>query len=269
MASFLLYYEQKLNMKFLILISFLISLKSCNTTAKMLDSVNTATIINGTYLVETLNNKQVWANKLSINFNEKEAEISGFSGCNRFTGNYSLKMDSIKIGSLASTKMLCEDTSNQMEVEMQNALSKADRIILNDGSLQFLSENKVLLTAKKKQAKITFNYSAISRGHFLNIDINDSIVSISKNRTTKPVSKPIGTGNWAKLNSLLEKINLDSISNLKSPTEARFYDGASIGKLEIKKNDAAYESSSFDHGIPPQEIEALVKEILSLAENIE
>jgi hypothetical protein len=127
----------------------------------------------------------------------------------------------------------------------------------------------VLLTAVKKESQIAFNYSAMSRGRFLDININDSIISISKDRDAKPISKPITPENWKKLNFLLESINLYSISNLKSPTEARFYDGASIGKLEIKKNGTVYESSSFDHGTPPKEIEALVKEILSLSENIE
>jgi len=165
--------------------------------------------------------------------------------------------------------MLCSEKENKIEYEMHEALSKTDEVILKDSILQLLSDKKVLLTAIKKEDKISFNYSAISRGTFLDINVSDSIVSISKERKAKPVSKVITSENWEILNSLLENITLGSISTLKAPTEARFYDGASIGKLEVKKNGIVYESSSFDHGKPPKEIEALVKEILSLSENIE
>lgn len=244
-------------------------MKACNSTAKAFDSSNIQTVIDGTYHVETLNNSQVSEHKLSINFNEKKQQISGFSGCNRFTGSYNLKANSIKMGPLAATKMFCGDTANQIEFEMHEALSKTDKIILTEDVLQFLSNEKIILTAIKREINITFNYSAMSRGRFLDININDSILSISKDRDAKPVSKSITKETWEKLSSLLENIHLDSISTLKSPTEARFYDGASIGTLKIFKNDTVYESSSFDHGTPPKEIEALVKEILSLSENVE
>ena len=259
-------------MKFLVILSFLISLKACQSSHKALSNednkIHISATISGAYQVETLNNHTVSENKLIINFDPLEKHISGFSGCNRFMGNYSLKSDSIKIGPLASTRMFCEET-HQIESDMQEALSKTDKIVLTDTTLQLLSNKKVILTAIKKNDQISFNYSAISRGHFLEIHLNDSVVSLSKDRKEKPVSKPLKKETWKKLNTLLETINLDSISTLKSPTEARFYDGASIAKLVILKNGTPYESSSFDHGKPPMEIEALVKEILSISENIE
>ncbi|PKQ46853.1 META domain-containing protein [Confluentibacter flavum] len=260
-------------MKFLVILSFLISLKACNLATKTAtlqeNNSNNLMAINGIYDVKTLNDNDVIANKLTIDFNSKEQRISGFSGCNRFIGSYSLETDSIRINLLASTKMFCGDTANQMEFEMQEALSITDKIILNDSILQFLSNKKVLLTAIKKNDNIAFNYSAMSRGRFLDIIVNDSILSISKDREAKPISKAITKENWKKLNSLLETITLDSIATLKSPTEARFYDGASIGTLKISKNGTVYESSNFDHGTPPLAIEALVKEILSLSENVD
>lgn len=256
-------------MKFLIILSVLISLKACHSASKTVSIQNDLTTIDGSYYVETLNNLHVSKYKMYLNFNQTEHQLSGFSGCNRFTGSYSLKADSLKIGPLASTKMFCGDQANQMESEMHEALSKTNKIILKDGMLQFFSDEKVLLIAIKKDDKISFNYSAMSRGRFLDIYINDSVLSISKDRDAKPVSKAISKVHWNTLNSLLETINLDSISNLKSPTEARFYDGASIGTLKISKNGTVYESSSFDHGSPPHEIEVLVKEILSLSENVE
>lgn len=259
-------------MKFLVILSLLVSLNGCQSFHNMVSNndihLKNPTVLGGTYHVETLNNRVVSEKKLMLNFNQIEEQISGFSGCNRFLGSYSLKKGSIKIGPLAATRMFCQET-HQIESDMLEALSKTNKIILTNTMLKLLSNEEVLLTAIKKNDSITFSYSAISRGRFLEVHIDDSMISISKDRKETPISQPIEKENWTKLNTLLETIKLDSISALKSPTEARFYDGASIGKLEITKNGTLYESSTFDHGKPPIEIEALVKEILSLSENIE
>lgn len=257
-------------MKIIIILSVLISLNACCNSKTMAAKETNIMNLNGTYHVKTLNINEVSANNMTINFNKEENIISGFSGCNRFSGTYSLENSLLKVGPLASTKMFCQD-SHQIESEMQQALSIADEILIEDGVLKLLSDKKIILMASKEQDNklVSFNYSAMSRGHFLDINVNDSMVSISKDREAKPVSKAINKESWKKLNTLLETIALDSISNLKSPTEARFYDGASIGTLKISKNGTVYESSNFDHGSPPLEIEALVKEILSLSENVE
>jgi hypothetical protein len=48
------------------------------------------------------------------------------------------------------------------------------------------------------------------------------------------------------------------LSQLKAPTEKRFYDGAAIGNLSVSHNGETYGTSGFDHGNPPVEIEQLV-----------
>ncbi len=260
-------------MKFLVLLSFFTFLNTCNHQNKssFIEDKKDSLSIEGTFHVKTLNGNHLEKNNLIITFNQKEQILSGFSGCNRFSGGYILKANAIKIGPLASTRMFCQDMQH-IESEMQEALSKASEIIIEDDLLKLLNGNKIILTAFKEQenpSSLSFNYSATSRGRFLDIHVNDSLVSVSKDRKVNPVSKAITSENWKQLNLLLDPINLDSISTLKAPTEARFYDGASIGKLEVTKNGTVYESSSFDHGKPPMEIEALVKEILSLSENIE
>lgn len=138
--------------------------------------------------------------------------------------------------------------------------------------IMFLSTcNNVAKSAaqSKQDNSVSVNYSAISRGTYLKISITDSIISVSKGRKDKPIVKPITDENRKKFIHLISTINLDSLSLFKDPTQARFYDGAAIGALEITKNGQVYESSNFDHGAPPKEIEAIVKEILSISENIE
>lgn len=265
-------------MKSFFFLSFSILLfSSCNTVAKSSaqeHNVTVSTDLNGEFFVETLNGTHIASNKLTINFNTETHNIYGFSGCNRFSGNYTLNGNSIKIGPLASTKMLCiDDAVNKTETKFLEALATVDSIVFKETKLLLLNKDKTVLTATKHMQEISnatsFNYSAISRGTFLKIAINDSIVTVTRNRKDKPTSKPLSEESFKKLKTLVSTINLDSMPLFKDPTQARFYDGAAIGTFKIVQNGNTYESTNFDHGTPPKEIETIVKEILSLSENVE
>ena len=65
------------------------------------------------------------------------------------------------------------------------------------------------------------------------------------------------------------KINLEEIPKLKDPTQKRFYDGAAIANLKIRYQDQYFETTDFDHGFPPKEIEKLVNKIVALAKEKE
>ena len=119
------------------------------------------------------------------------------------------------------------------------------------------------------QENITFEYSAISRGFYNKVTITSLAILIKKDRNSKAISKACSKDDWFELMSLINTINLKTISNLEAPTEARFYDGAAIAQLIITQENTSFETNSFDHGKPPVEIETLVKKILSLSENIE
>jgi len=225
--------------------------------------------IDGSYIIKTLNGEDVSSKELSIDFSKEKQNVSGFSGCNRFTGNYVLNKGLITIGPLASTRKLCQENANKLEQELLKALANVEEITIKQNELHLLSNKKVIIVASKSIEYMSFNYSARSRGTFLEINVNDSIISLTKDRKATPTEKACDHEKWNKLILLTDNIDLDSISTLKSPTEARFYDGASIATLKIRSKNKVFESSSFDHGNPPKEIEALVKEILSLAENIE
>lgn len=119
------------------------------------------------------------------------------------------------------------------------------------------------------QDNITFEYTAISRGSYNRTVITHSTILVQKGHNSKAISKACSKDDWSKLMNLLNAINLKNISKLKAPTQARLYDGAAFAQLTITQANAAFETNSFDHGKPPKEIEALVKKILSLSENIE
>jgi hypothetical protein len=101
-------------------------------------------------------------------------------------------------------------------------------------------------------------YSAVSRGLYKLIVIQNKTVSITNGKNTQPVVNKISDAKWKEIVAAFSKINLESIPTLKGPTEKRFYDGAAIGNLKIVQNQKIYETAGFDNGYPPKEIENLV-----------
>ncbi len=122
---------------------------------------------------------------------------------------------------------------------------------------------------KIDQDNLSIEYSAMSRGSYKQITINKSTISIIKQRNTKPIIKECDEAYWQKITDLIKTIDIENISKLEAPSQKRLYDGAAIANLIITYNGTEYESASFDHGNPPKELEPIVKEILSVSENIE
>lgn len=110
-------------------------------------------------------------------------------------------------------------------------------------------------------------YTASTRGFYQKITIQNQMISITKDRNASNTATEtkISDTDWQELIELFKNIDLKSISTLKSPTEKRFYDGASIGNLKINYKENKYESSAFDHGFPPEEIKKVVEKINSFA----
>lgn len=110
-------------------------------------------------------------------------------------------------------------------------------------------------------------YIANTRGFYQKITIHNQTVTISKDRNEndKPVATKITDKDWKEMVGYIERIGLDSLSALKSPTEKRFHDGAAIANLKVVYKDKTYETTSFDHGYPPEKIKKLVEKINSFA----
>lgn len=101
-------------------------------------------------------------------------------------------------------------------------------------------------------------YSAVSRGIYKVILVQNKTVSVTNSRNTPAVENKISDAKWKQIVAEFSKIDLESIPTLKGPTEKRFYDGAAIGNLKIIYNQKTYETPGFDNGFPPKEIEKLV-----------
>ncbi|MCT2561064.1 hypothetical protein [Chryseobacterium herbae] len=66
---------------------------------------------------------------------------------------------------------------------------------------------------------------------------------------------------WENIVKQAEVIDLDKIASLKSPSEGRFGDRAFASSILITVDGKTYESSTFDSGVPPKELEPLYREL--------
>ncbi len=240
----------------------------------MLDQQNDDTILkelNGTYQINTLGYDDVSSYNLNITFDDNTKKVSGFSGCNQFFGSYSIKENALTFGALGSTKMMCQDEKDEIETKLLKAFKKANLILFSEGGFSLYNKKKLLLSSIKENTNqsVSFEYTAQSRGPYKCIIINKKTISIVSKREGKPNTKTCSEADWNNLMKVLKTIDVENIPSLKAPSEDRFFDGAAIGNLKITYNGTVYESQSFDHGNPPKEIATLVKEILSISENIE
>ena len=112
---------------------------------------------------------------------------------------------------------------------------------------------------------VVIEYTANTRGFYQKITIKNQMLTVSKDRNTEDnaVVTKIDEANWNELVTYFKEVKLETLKDLKAPTEKRFYDGAAIANLKIRHKDKDYESTSFDHGFPPKEIKKLVDKINS------
>ncbi len=71
----------------------------------------------------------------SLNFDEKDRSISGFTGCNRLFGSYTHQGDRFAISKLGMSKRFCTGAQGELEQRLVKQLQTADRIRILDGQL--------------------------------------------------------------------------------------------------------------------------------------
>jgi hypothetical protein len=114
----------------------------------------------------------------------------------------------------------------------------------------------------------TVVYQETTRGMYRKISINEGKIFVFTARGAKPVFWELKKEDYKKLFDLYQKIDLNSLSSLKDPTQKRFYDGTPIATLSFTDKKQTYTSSDFDGGFPPKEIEAFVNELIVVAEKL-
>ncbi len=66
----------------------------------------------------------------------ESGRLSGFAGCNNFSGSYTLDGDQLKIGPVASTQMACPEPGSSVETAFHKALSGTLRYSVDGDGLQ-------------------------------------------------------------------------------------------------------------------------------------
>lgn len=77
-----------------------------------------------------------------IRFDPEKANASGNAGCNRFTGQYNVSGNRLKLGPVAATKMMCTPEVMPVEIAFLQALDECDNFsIAGDNLLLKKGEN--------------------------------------------------------------------------------------------------------------------------------
>ena len=77
--------------------------------------------------------------KMEITMNIRpDGKLGGNSGCNVYGGSYSFDKGKLKIGSLISTMMACEEPSMQFEHNFSQTLQSATKFSLINGRLKII-----------------------------------------------------------------------------------------------------------------------------------
>lgn len=110
-------------------------------------------------------------------------------------------------------------------------------------------------------------YTANTRGFYQKITVQDQQIAVSTDRSGHilPQAMKISEKDCKELIGYFENLNLDSLETLKAPTQKRFHDGAAIANLKVTYKNKTYQSTSFDHGNPPEAIKKLVDKINTFA----
>ena len=107
--------------------------------------------------------------------------------------------------------------------------------------------------------EIVFN--AQTRGSLVNITVSDYTVFYKTHGNSKTYA--INDSQRKELETLINKLNIESISDLKAPSNKRAFDGALRATLAIKIGETNYVSREFDDDNPPEEIKAIIDTLRS------
>ena len=131
-------------MKLILILFSLFAIKTCNN----LDETEGRQInLEGNYSIETVSESDVKEYQLTIQFNNETKQVFGFSGCNRFFGSYTLDGTVLKMGPLASTKMMCQNPENEIESKLLDQLSHINSLSIEDKHLILKVDDNKEITA--------------------------------------------------------------------------------------------------------------------------
>lgn len=146
--------------QFLSILFATLILYSCGTTQHSNMETNNATessITETFWVLETFDGEKVISSQIDseigFTLNAAENQVTGFSGCNRFFGSYTLDTENkIKFSGLGATKMACPD-SDFDENEFLKMFSEVNKYKFVGDRLELLAQDKTPLASFRKVNK--------------------------------------------------------------------------------------------------------------------
>jgi len=259
-------------MKTITMLLFAVILNACGatnkTTTNLVDSNNSEAqqTLNGTFKVLNMDSED-----LTITFDNQTKRVSGFSGCNNFSGNYTINENSLVFSGLATTRKMCMEQNNLAEQKMITALNETTTFEIKDDKITFKKAEETLLSALKNtdakmmQDNISIVYSTSTRGASKKIILENKTVSVQTLNDNKPMVNSFSNKEWDSVLKMVSAINLRSLTTLEPPSKAHQYDGAALAYLSITKDGEIYKTPAFDAGNPNKEIESLITKLINIA----
>lgn len=265
-------------MKYISILFISLYMVSCGNS-KDATAMNTLPQLNGDYKISMVGADSSFNEDVTIQFNRDEKTVSGNSGCNLFNGSYTSEGSKLEFGALATTRKMCHPEANTLEQKVLKALQNTKSYSISNNEISFYDEAHFTIlkleNSDTTSAKITesqndyqVEYSAVSRGMFMMISYENGTISFQKDREAKKQSKTLLKDEAASLDQKIAAINIESLQTLEPPSKAHQYDGAAGATLKITKNGTSHQTATFDHGNPPEALEALVSELIALTEKL-
>jgi heat shock protein HslJ len=147
---------------------------------------------------------------------------------------------------------------------------ECDSVKTNAADLDFNNSKQTELVIKSElqESDTIVSYTAETRGSYQNVSVSKEVISVSNSRNNDATKTyTCSKQDWDEVVTLLSKINLTKINNLKAPSTKSYSDAAMAATLKLTIDGKEITTPSFDHGNPPEAILALVNKVLSIKEN--
>ncbi|MBK8414886.1 MAG: META domain-containing protein [Bacteroidetes bacterium] len=132
----------------LLLIIIATGIESC-TSGKSETNNNDPLLTNTSWHLTEFTGHQITDPAPELYFDHQTNALSGFSGCNKLSGNFSMTSDKISLHPALATRYMCFGKVN-LEKDFIECLSKTDSIAINKNSLTlFIQKRQVAVFAKK------------------------------------------------------------------------------------------------------------------------
>lgn len=136
--------------------------------------------------------------------------------------------------------------------------------------LIFLPVNNCKVNPKPGHDIIKLTYEVSSRGYYRYIGISKDQITLSDNREMDNIlSAEISPERWQSLTAHLKGLDLNKLNSLDASTAESAVDRSLIGELTVKTGENSYISPMFDHNNPPAQLNALITQMMALAETVE